>query len=70
MSENDVSEIKESLSKIWDVLRQLQLDVAKNYVTKVECEKSTKGKVPAWMAYVFPFMTLVFGWLLSRAFPV
>lgn len=80
MSEKDISDIKESLGKIWDVLRAVQLEVAKCYVTKEDLDKFKeentaahtalgKGKVPAWMAIVFPIVTLFIGWLLSRAFP-
>lgn len=80
MSEKDISEIKESLGKIWDVLRDLQLDVAKCYVTKDDLDKFkkenetahtalAKGKVPAWMAIVFPIVSGAFMWLLARAFP-
>lgn len=68
MSERDIADIKDSLGKIWEVLRDLQVKVAEKYATKAEVKEATKGTVPVWMAVVLPFITLTIGWLLSRAF--
>ncbi|MHB1652332.1 MAG: hypothetical protein ACYCVD_07620 [Desulfitobacteriaceae bacterium] len=64
MSEKDVSDIIQSLGKIWDAVNDLRVLIAGSYVTKEDYNKAldelkaaTKGQVPGWLLIVLPIVS-------------
>ena len=71
VSDKDVSDIIQSLGKIWDAVNDLRVLIAGSYVTKEDLAKyknendkafdelkaATKGQVPGWLLIVLPIVS-------------
>ena len=64
MPDKDISDIMQSLGKIWDAVNDLRVLIAGSYVTKEDHNKSidelkasAKGQVPGWLLIVLPIVS-------------
>ena len=82
MGDKEISDILQSLGKIWDAINDLRVLLAGNYVTKDDLDKvkeenatahneikaMAKGQVPVWLAIVLSIMTGIIVGLSVNAF--